>query len=40
MTDIGPQFDANPAPAEPVDRDGELLEMFARWERDIATKWG
>lgn len=35
----GPQFDT-PAPAEAEDRDGELLEMFDRWSRDIDTKRG
>jgi hypothetical protein len=36
----GPQFDAQTTPAEATDRDGELLEMFDRWERDIQTKRG
>lgn len=36
----GPQFDAQPTPAEGEDRDAKLLEMFERWDKDIATKRG
>lgn len=35
----GPQFDAQPTPAEGEDRNGELLEKFARWDKDLTAHW-